>query len=90
MPDVTKSHGAVPISSTGNRGGGPVDVPMFAQGAAPTPENRLSFDKVVAEKFADVERYRLAIQGSQDGLWDWDVPSNTLYLSPRHKELLGY
>jgi hypothetical protein len=90
MPDVTKSHGAVPISSTGNRGGGPVDVPMFAQGAAPTPENRLFFEKVVAKKFGDVERYRPAIRGSQDGLWDWDVPSNTLYLSPRHKELLGY
>jgi hypothetical protein len=63
---------------------------MFAQGAAPTPENRLFFEKVVAKKFGDVERYRPAIRGSQDGLWDWDVPSNTLYLSPRHKELQGY
>jgi hypothetical protein len=90
MPGVTKNQGAVPISSASNRGGGPVDVPMLAQGAAPTPENRLSFEKVAAEKFGDVELYRLTNQGSRDCLWDWDVSSNTLYLSPRHKELLGY
>lgn len=90
MPDATKNGGAVPIPSTGDSRCGPADVPMFAQNAAPTPENRRSLEKVVAEKFADVERYRLAIEGSQDGIWDWDVQSNTLYLSPSHKGLLGY
>ena len=68
MPDVTKSHGAVAISSTGNRGAGPVDVPMFAKGAAPTPENCLFFEKVVAKKFGDVKLYRFTNQGSRDGL----------------------
>lgn len=90
MPDATKNGGAVPVPSTGEHGCGPADVPMFAQNAAPTPENRRFLEKVVAEKFGDVERYRLAIEGSQDGIWDWDIPSNALYLSPRHKESLGY
>jgi len=35
------------------------------------------------------ERYALASRGANDVLWDWDLTSNILYLSPRWKELLG-
>jgi PAS domain S-box-containing protein len=39
---------------------------------------------------ATEERYMLALRGSQDGLWEWDIGSNTVHLSPRWKSMLGF
>lgn len=36
------------------------------------------------------ERYKVAVAGSNDGLWDWDIKAGTVYYAPRYKELLGY
>ena len=35
------------------------------------------------------ERYQLAVRGSNEGLWDWDLDSDSLFMSPRAQDLVG-
>ncbi|MDN8615196.1 PAS domain-containing protein [Variovorax ginsengisoli] len=43
-----------------------------------------------AELRASEERCAAALRGSQDGMWDWDIGSGCVELSPRWKSMLGF
>ena len=60
-------------------------------------KNALLIKKEKAERSKDreklrisEERYKLSVEGSRDGLWDWALMTSELYLSSRGKEILGY
>ncbi|MDI3534522.1 MAG: hypothetical protein PWQ82_887 [Thermosediminibacterales bacterium] len=36
------------------------------------------------------ERYRLVVEGASDGLWDWDLLTDTAYISERLKDVIGF
>ncbi|MBI2732499.1 MAG: PAS domain S-box protein, partial [Aquabacterium sp.] len=36
------------------------------------------------------ERWKFALEGAGDGVWDWDINTGRVYYSPRWKTMLGY
>lgn len=36
------------------------------------------------------DRWQIAVQGSRDGIWDWDLVTNAVYFSPQWKRICGY
>jgi len=36
------------------------------------------------------ERFRLAVNATEDGIWEWDIQTNQEFFSPRWCEIIGY
>ncbi len=49
-----------------------------------------SYKQLVKALKESEQRYILAAQITNDGLWDWELSSNQIYFSPRWKSILGY
>lgn len=53
-------------------------------------QNELAANKLAQKAlYESDERYSLAIQGANDGIWDWDLSNGTVFYSPRWKAMIG-
>ena len=64
-----------------------VDLVILAEQVASLTRDRERIRNALAKS---EERFDLAMRGANDGLWDWDMTSNTVYFSPRWKAMLGH
>jgi two-component system sensor histidine kinase/response regulator len=49
-----------------------------------------NLSRIEAELQENEERWQLVLDGTRDGIWDWNLKTNELFLSPRWQEMLGY
>ena len=47
-------------------------------------------NRITSKLAESEERWRFALEGAGDGVWDWNVQSNDVKFSSRWKEMLGY
>lgn len=48
------------------------------------------FMRVARQLRQSEERWKLALDGAGDGVWDWNVPEDTVVFSARYKAMVGY
>jgi diguanylate cyclase (GGDEF)-like protein/PAS domain S-box-containing protein len=48
------------------------------------------FAKLSQQLHASEERWKFALEGAGDGVWDWNVNADSVVFSPRYREMYGF
>ncbi|WP_309382185.1 PAS domain-containing hybrid sensor histidine kinase/response regulator [Cerasicoccus frondis] len=67
--------------------GKPFGDKLIRYGIAQDIEELAEAERVIQ---ATEERWQLALEGSDDGVWDWDLTTDVIIFSDRWKSMLGY
>lgn len=62
---------------------------LLAEQRSATEHAKMARASAEADLRASEQRYVMALRGSQDGLWEWDIAAGAVQLSPRWKSMLG-
>lgn len=49
-----------------------------------------ALEQALAQIKANEERYDFALQATNDGIWDWNLQTDTGYVNPGYSQMLGY
>jgi diguanylate cyclase (GGDEF)-like protein/PAS domain S-box-containing protein len=104
LREVTSLGCRVPIIMLTGQGDQELDVVAMKSGAADylvkgefnaqTLERSLRYAieraKTLEALSESQERYALAVAGANDGIWDWEPTTGSIYFSLRWKEIIGY
>jgi diguanylate cyclase (GGDEF)-like protein/PAS domain S-box-containing protein len=50
----------------------------------------LEYERAFADRAVAENRFKLAVTGTSEGLWEWNPQTNEVWFATRFKELLGY
>ncbi len=82
-----KNGSLVPVSITSHLIKDSNGQPLYIEGTIRDISERKEAERIVRES---EERWQFALEGSGDGVWDWDVLSKEVFYSRQWKEMLGY
>jgi|GEM_PF-449332 len=67
-----------------------VDVLVTFEDVTESFNTRKKLEELYQKLQKSEERFRLAMEATSDGIWDWNLVTNEVYFSPNYFKMLGY
>lgn len=88
--DGTPLHVAITISPVRDAEGKVIGASTIARDITERKQIEEQWQEGIARLRTSEERYALAVEGSQNGLWNWDMRTGKTHFSARWEQMIGY